>query len=251
MRFGPIASGPPANLGAFGDFGHGWGRKIAKSAPKAQNCTQRFVRLPEGTSPWCRGRRAEGVARTKQAELIKPPDPPHGPGVRSRQLSNFHPRPAEVASLVDQLVASTETYRSANWVRDSCTAVPLIDARWTWRTIRSVGATSSMAAATARIVVSQFVSRNEVGIKAVDTRKAMRSTRMAAFRTTMNMDIGNSAGWRSGSLIAGGSPMVSAFLDRVPDRIGAMRRQTSPGDLWRLRHAQAPAPRYRAGGVWL
>src|SRR4029077_4834895 len=40
----------------------------------------------------------------EQAQLVQPPDPPHGPGVRSRQLGDPYPETAKVASLIDQLV---------------------------------------------------------------------------------------------------------------------------------------------------
>jgi hypothetical protein len=44
-----------------------------------------------------------GIGRAEQAYLVQPPDPPHSPGVRSRQLGNPHPEAAEVAPLVDKL----------------------------------------------------------------------------------------------------------------------------------------------------
>lgn len=44
-----------------------------------------------------------GGCGTEQTQLVQPPDPPHGPGVRSGQLGDLHPETAKVASLVDQL----------------------------------------------------------------------------------------------------------------------------------------------------
>jgi DNA-binding CsgD family transcriptional regulator len=49
------------------------------------------------------GRLVDGVGTAEQLQLVQPPDPPHGPGVRSRQLGDPHPETAEVTSLVDQL----------------------------------------------------------------------------------------------------------------------------------------------------
>jgi len=98
--------------------------------------------------------------------------------------------------------SATEAYRSGNWVRDSRTAVPRIEARCTWWTSRIAGATRMIAAATARHVVSQFVPRSAGGIKAAETRKSMRTARIARFRTTMKMVIGISAGCRRGSFLA-------------------------------------------------
>jgi DNA-binding CsgD family transcriptional regulator len=49
------------------------------------------------------GRLVGGVGAAEQAQLVQPPDPPHGPGMRSRQLGDSHPETAEVTSLVDQL----------------------------------------------------------------------------------------------------------------------------------------------------
>ena len=54
-------------------------------------------------------------------------------------------------------------------------------------------ATRIIAAATARIVASQFVPRNR-GIKATVVRKSMRTARMAKFSTAIKMNVGFSAG---------------------------------------------------------
>jgi trehalose/maltose hydrolase-like predicted phosphorylase len=40
--------------------------------------------------------------RAEQAQLVQPPDAPHGPGVRPGQLGDLHPETAEVASLARQ-----------------------------------------------------------------------------------------------------------------------------------------------------
>jgi hypothetical protein len=61
------------------------------------------------------------------------------------------------------------------------------------------GATKIIAAATARHVASQPVPRNAGGIKAAEARKSMKIPRIAKFRTTSKMNVGISAGCRSGS----------------------------------------------------
>src|SRR5262249_23115799 len=43
-------------------------------------------------------RLAAGGHGTEKAQLVQPPDAPHGPGVRSGQLGDLHPEAAEVAS---------------------------------------------------------------------------------------------------------------------------------------------------------
>jgi hypothetical protein len=68
--------------------------------------------------------------------------------------------------------------------------------------IGPAGATRIIAAETARHVASQPVPRSAGGIKAADARKSMRTAKITRFRTTMKMNIGISAGWRSGSFLA-------------------------------------------------
>src|SRR5580704_1105652 len=77
------------------------------------------------------------------------------------------------------------------------------------------GATRIIAPATARHAASQFVPRNAGGIRAAEARKSMRTAKMAKFRITIKMNVGFSARWRSGSLLAIGPAMAFPVLVRI------------------------------------
>jgi hypothetical protein len=63
-----------------------------------------------------------------------------------------------------------------------------------------------IAAATARQVVSQFVLRNAGGMRASEARKSMSTARIAAFRITITMNVGISAGCAAGVSCRPGQP---------------------------------------------
>ena len=47
-----------------------------------------------------------GLDVAEQAQLVQPPEPPHGPGVRPGELGDPHPETAQVASLLDELAST-------------------------------------------------------------------------------------------------------------------------------------------------